>query len=187
MKQTNKIFDALLVLQYQSGSKKAIALLVKRWHKKLCRQAYWYTQDLEIAKDIVQDSWSTIVLKIHTLKDPNSFGSWVLTIVTRNAINWQRKHKKELENLNSYSKDNLILISSDTDVSHEHKIRVVLKEAIKKLSNDQQIVLTLFYVEGYSVKQISKIVNVSAGTVKSRLFTAREKLKTIINNRKYEE
>ncbi len=182
MIKTNKIFDSLLVLQCQSGNKKAATLLVKRWHKKLCKQAYWYTNDLEISKDIVQDSWSIILQKINTVKDPNSFGSWALTIVTRNAINWLRIHKKEVENLNTYKNDHKTTIINDHD--DKEKTIALLKIAIKKLSHDQQMVLNLFYIEEYSVKEIGEIVNISTGTVKSRLFTAREKLKSILKKQK---
>ncbi|WP_109301298.1 RNA polymerase sigma factor [Aquimarina sp. AU474] len=184
-KTAHKVFDSLLVLQCQSGNKKAMALLVKRWHARLCKHAYWYTYDIEISKDIVQDSWSKILLKISTLKDPNSFGSWALTIVTRNAINWLRKHKKELTQLKEY-RDQHDIDQREHYTSNSENVLVQLKKEIKKLPNEQQIVLNLFYLEEYSVKQISDIVHVSTGTVKSRLFTAREKLKLILKN-KYDE
>lgn len=186
MKKASKIFDSLLVLQCQSGNKRAASLLVKRWHAKLCRHAYWYTKDLESSKDIVQDSWSTILIKINGLKDPNSFGSWALTIVTRNTISWLRKHKKELENLNMYRNqyDEVVL---DNHSNEKEKTLARLKLSIKELPIHQQVVLNLFYIEEYNIKEISEIVNVSTGTVKSRLFTAREKLKLILNNRNYEK
>ncbi len=181
MTTTDKIFDSLLVMQCQSGNKKAMTLLVKRWHVRLCKQAYWYTNDIEASKDVAQDSWSKILLKIGNLKDPNSFGSWALTIVTRNALDWQRKHKKEQGNLNSYHKEN-----SGTSLDHDHNEMVFLqlKKSIKELPKNQQIVLNLFYIEEYSIKQISKIMNVSTGTIKSRLFNAREKLKLILKKQK---
>ncbi|WP_106794888.1 RNA polymerase sigma factor [Aquimarina sp. Aq78] len=185
MTNTNKTIDSLLVLQCQSGSKKAVTLLVKRWHTKLCKQAYWYTRDMEISKDIAQDSWSTIFLKINSLKDSNSFGSWALTIVTRNAINWLRKHKKEVEHLQAYKDCNTNRI--EDDVQNNQNTMVLLKNSIKKLPYNQQLVLNLFYIEEYSIKQISDIINVSTGTVKSRLFTAREKLKLILKNRNHGE
>lgn len=184
--KTNKIFDALLVLQCKSGNKKAMTLLVKRWHAKLCRQAYWYTDDLEASKDIVQDSWSTILLKINTLKDPNSFGSWALTIVTRNAIDWQRKRKKELGSLNTYQNDNAA-IGELNDKEHKEEEINRLSALIKTLPKNQRAVLNLFYLEEYTVKQISEIMQVSVGTVKSRLFTAREKLKSILKNKQDEK
>ncbi len=180
-KTAHKVFDSLLVLQCQSGNKKAMALLVKRWHAKLCKHAYWYTYDIEISKDIVQDSWNKILLKIGSLKDPNSFGSWALTIVTRNAINWLRKHKKEIAHLKEYQ-DQYNTEKTSGNIDNTESVLVLLKKEIKKLPNEQQVVLNLFYLEEYSVKQISEIVDVSAGTVKSRLFTAREKLKLILKN-----
>ncbi|WP_299443584.1 RNA polymerase sigma factor [uncultured Aquimarina sp.] len=185
MINTNKTFDSLLVMQYQSGSKKAAAILVKRWHAKLCKHAYWYTGDREISKDIVQDSWSTILGKISELKDTNSFGSWALTIVTRNAINYLRKQKKELEHLNSYK---ISATTSDKESNYENPDAILLlKKTIKKLPYNQQLVLNLFYIEEYSIKEISEIIQISAGTVKSRLFNAREKLKLILKNRNYEK
>ncbi|MFD2561149.1 RNA polymerase sigma factor [Aquimarina rubra] len=187
MTNTNKTFDSLLVLQCQSGNKKAAAILVKRWHEKLCKQAYWYSKDIEASKDIAQDSWSTILLKIHHLKDPNSFGSWALTIVTRKSYDWLRKNKKELEHLNSYSENLYQDSMGDDTCDKDDRIMIVLKKAIKTLPSDQQMVLHLFYLEGYSVKQIGKIANISTGTVKSRLFTAREKLKLILKSKNHEK
>ncbi|AXT53756.1 RNA polymerase sigma factor [Aquimarina sp. BL5] len=185
MTNTNKTFDSLLVLQCQSGNKKAAAILVKRWHEKLCKQAYWYSKDIEASKDIAQDSWSTILLKIHNLKDPNSFGSWALTIVTRKSYDWLRKNKKELENIDFYHKNE---VSIKYDVyDKDDNIMILLKNAIKTLPSDQQMVLHLFYLESYSVKQIAEIANISVGTVKSRLFTAREKLKQILKSKNYEK
>lgn len=185
-KKAHKVFDSLLVLQCQSGNKKAVTLLVKRWHVRLCKHAYWYTNDKEVAKDIVQDSWSKIFRKIDTLKDPNSFGNWALTIVTRKAIDWQRKHKKELSNLNTYYQENKTTMVEDEN-SDKDDILSLLNKSIKGLSVNHQIVLNLFYLEEYSIKEISTIINVSLGTVKSRLFTARENLKLIIKSRNDEK
>lgn len=159
------------MLQCQSGNKKAAAILVKRWHNKLCKQAYWYVQNSEVAKDIAQDSWNIILLKITTLKDSNSFGSWALTIVTRKAVDWLRKNKKELENLQAYryalSQESMV-----DGIQEDGRIIKLLHQAIRTLPSEQQMMLQLYYKEGYSVLQISKIVCVSPGTVKSRLFTA---------------
>ncbi|MEW7281100.1 RNA polymerase sigma factor [Aquimarina sp. 2201CG1-2-11] len=182
MRSSNKVFDALLVLQCQSGNERAISLLVKRWHIKLCKQAYWYTNDIEVSKDIAQDSWSTIFLKINNLKDPDCFGSWALTIVTRKALDWYRKHSKEVAFYNEYKHQ---VKEKSTAINEEESIYKVLKHSIRALSQEQQIVLNLFYLEDYSIKEIGEIIQVPAGTVKSRLFKAREKLKLILKNKNY--
>ena len=66
MIEPKKAFDGLLVLQSQNGDKKAFSILVKRWHLKFCKQAFWYVKDTDIAKDIAQDCWTIIVKRINT-------------------------------------------------------------------------------------------------------------------------
>jgi len=182
MGDTEKIFDALLVLQYQSGNKQALSLLVNRYHLKLCKHAFWYTQDLHAARDIAQDSWSIILNKIGSLRDPNLFGSWALRIVTRKSLDYLNKSKREREHLKTvkYEKQLEDLDSRASDLER-------LKVAMKILPEHQKQVLRLFYTEQYSLKEIGQILEIATGTVKSRLFHAREKLKTILTNRNYEE
>ncbi len=172
----NKVFDALLVLQYQSGDKKALSLLVKRHHAKLCRHSYWYTHDLDTAKDVVQDSWSIIITKLGSIKDPNAFGSWAMRIVTRKSLDFLNRNKNDREKLAGYRNTPHNL---DAEEDRESDL-IRLENSIKLLPNDQQVVLRLFYTEEYSLKEISTILEISIGTVKSRLFHAREKLKAIL-------
>lgn len=172
----NKIFDALLVLQYQSGDKRALGLLVKRHHGKLCRHSYWYTHDLDASKDIVQDSWSIIITKLASIRDPNAFGSWAMRIVTRKSLDFLSRDKNDREKLMGYRNTQYNL---DVEEDRESDL-IQLEKAIKLLPNDQQVVLRLFYTEDYSLNEISTILEISTGTVKSRLFHAREKLKTIL-------
>lgn len=181
MNKPRKVFDGLLVLQCQNGDKKAFSLLVQRWHPKLCKQAFFYSKDKEIAKDIVQDSWKIIIKKIYSLKEPNSFGSWALTIVNRKAIDWTRKYIRNKEKLHTYYKDSQVN-NNNTNYKYNTNINEPILKAIKKLPDNQQIILSLFYVEDCSILEISNILNISKGTVKSRLFYAREKLKSIVKN-----
>ena len=175
----NKIIDSWLVLQIRDGNKKAVALLVKRWHKKLCRHAFWYTKDLETSKDVVQDCWPIIIKKLGSLKDGSSFGSWALSIVTRKSIDLLRKNKRELKNLAAYYDNNSFTID-DNNSNENESLKKDLRASIKKLPKQSQQVLSLFYIEELSIRQIGKILNVPDGTIKSRLFAAREKLKTIL-------
>lgn len=178
MKDTDKIFDGLLVLQYQSGHKDAMNLLVKRHHYRLCQHSYWYTRDLDASKDIVQDCWSIIINKLHTLKDPNLFSSWATRIVTRKSLDHIKKEKKNNKHLQDITIKAEI---NDGIIDGSNKIKQLLK-AIQLLPKNQQEVLQLFYTQEYSLKEISQILELSIGTVKSRLFHAREKLKIKIKD-----
>lgn len=176
MNDPSKIFDGLLVLQYRSGTKKALSLLVNKYHNRLCRHSYWYTHDLDASKDIVQDCWSTIIKKLDSLKDPNLFGSWAFRIVTRKSLDFASNRKKELGKLKEYGITKLV-----PDIEDDNKLEVQkLLKGIQALPKEQQMVLRLFYMEGYSLKEMSEILAISMGTVKSRLFHAREKLKVIL-------
>jgi len=181
MNKSKEISDAELVIKYQSGDKKTLITLVTRWHKKFVSHAYWYTKNAELSKDIVQESWTVIIDKIDSLRQADKFGSWGLSIVTRKAIDSLREQSK-YRKLDYYTEANLV-DNKQVNTSLLHNL--VLKE-IKRLPNEQQIVLKLFYVEGYKIHQISELLNIAKGTVKSRLFTAREKLKSILKIRNHE-
>ncbi|WP_299214990.1 RNA polymerase sigma factor [uncultured Dokdonia sp.] len=179
MKPSKKIEDSWLVAQYCNGHQKAMAVLVKRWHLRFCKQAYTYTYDVDIAKDIAQDTWVTILKNIHCIEQPDKFGAWGLTIVTKKSIDWYRKSKRVQEKQQEILSEKETFNIEEMDVSGNQLEKEKLKRAIALLSEQQQSVLTLFYVESYGITEISEILRISKGTVKSRLFYAREKLKTI--------
>jgi len=183
MQKPSDILDSFLVLDYQAGNKKSLALLVKRWHPKFCRQAFWYTKDTDEAQDIAQDSWRIIINKIGNLQDANAFKSWALSIVTRKAIDWTRKQKRKKERDRLYAVTNKSYETVEN--GKEDQIKDVMR-MINDLPEQQQIVLRLFYLESSSLDEISKILNISKGTVKSRLFYAREQLKKTLKQRNYE-
>lgn len=182
MGDTAKIFDGLLVLQCQSGNKKALTLLVERYHAKLYRQAYWYVSDSEAAKDIVQDSWSIIMAKLGKLKNPNSFGSWATKIVIRKSLDHLNENTRNRRKREAYAARPMNDGPKEVDIALKKR----LLNAIAALPYNQQEVLRLFYTQEYSLQEISDILGVSTGTVKSRLFHAREKLKTILKKKNHE-
>ena len=88
----------MLVTEYLSGNANALTELVKRWHKLFCEKAYWIVKDADTAKDIAQDSWKTIIVKINNLQDPKSFGAWALRIVYTKALDDINTNKRKRKN-----------------------------------------------------------------------------------------
>ena len=176
--------DGFLILKYKEGDPSVLPTLVKRYHKMFCERAYWLTKDKEVAKDIAQDSWVTIINKLETLEKVESFKSWALRILYTKAIDGLKHKKKERENLQSIS-----LSTVDEGSSQEEKDRIhkTLLSAIKKLPKDKQDIIRLFYAEGYSINEISAFLKTPVGTTKSRLFKAREKLKSTIKKVHHEK
>ncbi|PTX62627.1 RNA polymerase sigma-70 factor (ECF subfamily) [Kordia periserrulae] len=174
MHTTNDMSDSDLVAQYVQGNQQALAVLVKRFHKTFCNHAYWIVNDADVAKDIAQDSWKLIIDKVETLQKPARFKSWALRIVHRKAIDYTRNQAKQFQQNQSYKVTKSIQELPLSDTSQQKQ---QLKKAITELSAIQQQVIRLFYVDELSLQEISKLLNISVGTAKSRLYHAREHLK----------
>ena len=177
MHKESDVLDSFLVVDYLNGNQRSMALLVKRWHAKFCHLAYWYTKDYEAAQDIVQDSWQVIIRKIDRLKDPAAFKSWATRIVINKAMDWFRKKSKGPIKL---SDDTIAEPTVETVTDDNRDVIGITKKAIMSLPTEQQEVLRMFYTEDYNLREIASILNISPGTVKSRLFYARERLKQIL-------
>jgi len=176
----NQSIDEKLVLAYKAGNKKALAALVKRWHKSFCDKAYGLVKDKDVAKDIAQDSWSTIINKIDTLKEPKQFKFWAFRVVCNKSTDWLRVQSKNQKRTVSFDID---IKSDDKIYSENEQLKLKLSKAINELPNSQKTVIKLFYIESYNLKQIGNLLDISVGTAKSRLFHAREKLKKELKNK----
>ena len=172
--QSDKILDELLVLRVQGGDKNSLAMLVTRWHKKLVAYAYHYTQEIEVAKDLVQDSWQAIIKSVYKLQDPAKFRIWAFRIVHNKAISWVRAKQKEKIMNEAFGK-NEVFFEEEMDFEP-------IRRAVQQLPDNYRTVVTLFYHNDYSVQEIAEVLGLNTGTVKSRLFYARQKVKEIYGN-----
>ena len=93
-----------------------------------------------------------------------------MRIVTRKSYDYLNKNQRDRHKLKEYHKEPKV----DIDTEHKESDLAKVYKAIKDLSQDQQVVLRLFYLEEYSLKEIGRILDKSEGTVKSRLYHARE-------------
>ena len=173
-----RIFDELLIIQCKAGDKKALELLIKRWNPKIMSYATRNIKNHQGAQDVAQEVWLAAIRSIHRLKDESKIGSWLLGITHNKSMDWIKK--------NPSTSPPSEKIYSSIDRQDEDQRSAILNQALLKLSMDQRNVLSLFYTEGYSLLEISEILKISQGTVKSRLFYARESLKKAIKIYNYE-
>lgn len=164
-----KLVDEILVMDCQSGSARAMEMLVSRWQKRLWKYAYNLTDDTEAAWDITQESWLGIIKGIRKLHDPAKFKGWVYRIVTNKVNDWIRKNKMvkkiELNEMQGHQNKD----EQNTDV----------KELLAKLDMKKRAVLNLYYLEQLSIPEIGIALKIPKGTVKSRLHNARNELKEL--------
>jgi RNA polymerase sigma-70 factor (ECF subfamily) len=169
-----QIVDELLVMECQDGSSKAMDLLVARWQKRLWRYACRLTGSVEAAWDVTQESWLAIVRGISRLNDPARFPSWAYRIVTNKARDWIAGAVKARRPPVGYLGDESEASRSDEAQTHDE-----LQTIMSRLPEPSRVVLALYYLEGFAVGDIAAILHIPPGTVKSRLHTARNELRTL--------
>ena len=173
-----------LVLSTKNGNKKAFDKLYK-----LTSNDVWFTcvsllKDEENAKDIMQETYITAFLKLDTLKDEEKFCGWLTAIATN-------KSKNKLKGKVEYQIDDEILIAeTETDelmlpeeyITKTEKRKVLLQIMEDTLSFNQYQVVLMFYFNELSIAEIAQALEISEGTVKSRLNSSRAKMKTAIED-----
>lgn len=184
MQNPDQIFDELLVLNAQSGDTKAFGLLVKRWNNKIHQHINWMINDRELANDISQECWIVVHRTLSGLSDPRKFGSWMMRIAHNKAIDFIRKNKRLEETKAELKRDAQSNILEP--VADKEELFKSLKVGLALLGQDQLMVIRMHYLQELSLIQISEILEIPQGTVKSRLFKSREKLKEIIKRKEKE-
>lgn len=174
-RERGRVLDELLVLRSREGSRRAFGLLARRWQGRLWRHARRLTGQSDAAWDVSQEAWLSIAKDLSGLDDPARFGSWAYTIVTRRAADWLRRNGGEADT--EVLEDGRQPDEPRTETSGKIE---ALRSALRRLPGGQRALLSLRYVDGYEVAAIAQILGVPEGTVKSRLHTARERLRGLI-------
>ena len=173
-----------LVLSAKNGNKKAFDKLYK-----LTSNDVWFTclsllKDEENAKDIMQETYITAFLKLDTLNDEQKFCGWITSI----AVN---KCKNKLKGKVEYQiDDEVLIVETETDelmlpeeyITKAEKRKVLLQIMEDTLSFNQYQTVLMFYFDEMSISEIAQGLEISEGTVKSRLNSSRAKMKTAIED-----
>jgi len=181
------IQDELLVLRCQGGEGEALNALVSRWHPRLRRFAARLTNDGDAASDVVQDCWVAIVHGLRRLDDPTRFRVWAYRIVRNKCADWTRRRATrrlaalELQGGATGRSEDGAQPSLDNadEVSR-------MRAALRRLPDDERAMLALHSLSGLSVLEIAAVFDLPTGTVKSRLYSARERLRKAIEVRDHE-
>jgi RNA polymerase sigma-70 factor (ECF subfamily) len=168
-RSVEQLADEILVMDCQSGRVRAMEMLVSRWQERLWRYALRLVGDTEAAWDITQDSWLGIIRGISRLNDPARFRSWAYRIVTNKSRDWIRKTRATKQTD----------IGELDDRPHKEKKDIGLGELLEKLDIKKKVVLSLYYFEQLSVPEIGAALRIPSGTVKSRLYNARNELREL--------
>ena len=173
-----------LVLSAKNGNKKAFDKLYELTHNDVWYNCLSLLKDEENAKDIMQETYITAFLKLDTINDEQKFCGWIISI----AVN---KCKNKLKGKVEYRIDDEVLITeAETDelmlpeeyITKTEKRKVLLQIMEDTLSFNQYQTVLMFYFDEMSISEIAQGLEISEGTVKSRLNSSRAKMKTAIED-----
>lgn len=179
MKNNNTDLTILLE-QCATNNQKAQLTLYNRYYKAMFNTAYRIIGDHELAEDIMQESFLKAFKKLNTFSGKVDFGAWLKKIVINTSINELKKSNKyQMESL-SDSIEIEDLNTEDTINYNALKAEQVL-HSIQSLKSNYKIILTLFFIEGYDLEEITSILSISNENCRTMLSRAKESLRKKIN------
>lgn len=178
--------DADLVQSILAGNLDDFRKLVEKYQFVAKRWAFQHVKNLSDAEDIAQEAFVEAYFRLDTLREPHKFGSWLRSIVSNTSVSWLRRRKptmsfeeisiihcdeKLLERYNRYE------VSTPDNVLEQQEQEKMLQAAIDALPPEYQRIITMFYFDSRSYKEIATHLNISVAAVKSMLHRARQRLK----------
>nr|WP_112179401.1 MULTISPECIES: sigma-70 family RNA polymerase sigma factor [Paraliobacillus] len=176
--------DIDLYARIQTGDQQALEELYDRYEKLVYSFAYRMVKHGAIAEEIVQEVFMKIWTKKGLYKrDKGKLSSWILTVTRNTSIDALRKKKET-----TYTLEERDALESDQvateDIVEWKEEGEKLRSAVKTLNNEQQEIITLFYFNGLSQREIAEQCNIPLGTVKGRIRLALKHLKQSLNREK---
>ncbi len=185
--------DEALVTRAQRGQMAAFDVLIERYHPRLYATVYHMTGSHEDANDLLQDVFIKAYRSLHSFKGQSSFYTWIYRITINRTLNFLKRHRRRSDRQTSlddadraieHDPDFVELMSHDTPrrAAGLRELQQRLNEALQQLSEPHRLVVTLHDVQGMTHPDIAKIMRCSEGTVRSRLFYARQQLQKLLSD-----
>ena len=175
--------DAQLIQRILDGDDTAFSALVKKYQRSVHALAWRKIGDFHIAEEITQDTFLKAYQRLSTLKEPQSFASWLYVITANHCKAWLRKKRTRTQSLENTSNTQLEKRAYSGYIIEENKRmavetqREVVKKLLAKLQDSDRTIITLYYLGGMTYDEISRFLGVSEATIRNRLYRARRRLK----------
>lgn len=192
-KEWNKLSDEELIRVTLEGNTRAFDVLIRRHSRKLHAMLLQILGSEADAYDVAQETFLRAFRSLRYFNKKSSFYTWLYTIACNQSRNWLRKHRRS----GTYSLDNdekgnplekeAELADRAPDADPEHNAHVAdikqrLRKALDKLSPSHREIVTLCDIMGLSYQEVSGMLHVSEGTLRSRLFYAHKLLQSMLDD-----
>jgi RNA polymerase sigma-70 factor (ECF subfamily) len=183
--------EQVLVRRARQGDLAAYDDLVRRYQERIYATIYHMTSNHEDANDLAQETFIKAFQALKSFKGGSSFYTWIYRIAVNKTINFlkQRKNRSHMSlndlDFNAEHDPDLVALVSDKTPRREAnlgELQEKLNEAMQKLSEPHRLVVTLHDVQGLAHDEIAEIMDCNIGTVRSRLFYARQQLQAYLSD-----
>jgi len=183
--------ELALVRRARHGDLGAYDELVRRYQERIYATIYHMTANHEDANDLAQEAFIKAFQALKSFKGGSSFYTWVYRIAVNKTINFvkQRKNRSQLSlddlDFNAEHDPDLVALISEKTPRREinlTELQEKLNTAMQKLSEPHRLVVTLHDIQGLSHEEIAQIMECNIGTVRSRLFYARQQLQAYLSD-----
>ena len=184
--------DVQLVSRAQAGEVHAFDALVLKHTQRLYGLVYHMTSNHEDTNDLLQDIWSKVYRSLAGFRGASRFTTWVHSIAVNMTINFvkrrARRRSVSFEEVLPHEEgeagfEEVLLVSSQTPRTEASlgELQRHLTAALEQLTPEHRAVVTMFDIQGMAHAEISKVLGVSEGTVRSRLFYAHRQLQSYLS------
>ena len=183
--------EEVLVKRSRRGDLAAYDELVRRYQERIYGTIYHMTANHEDANDLAQESFIKAFHALRSFKGGSSFYTWLYRIAVNKTINHLKQRKNRIQmSLNDldfnaeHDPDLVALISDKTPhrAANLSELQEKLNEAMLKLSEPHRLVVIMHDVQGMPHDEIAKVMKCNIGTVRSRLFYARQQLQAMLSD-----
>jgi RNA polymerase sigma-70 factor, ECF subfamily len=174
-KNSTKERDQELLLAVAGGSRRALEELYLSYHRRLARFLSRFTQRYENVEEIINDTFMVVWQSAKDFRYASQVSTWIIGIAYRTALKSLRRQKNHsgARSVDDYPEQT-------TDPTLETEVQDWLTHGLNQLSIEQRLTLELAYHMGHSLEEIAAITQCPVGTVKARMFHAREKLRSYL-------
>jgi RNA polymerase sigma-70 factor (ECF subfamily) len=182
--------DIMLVKRAQNGDLEAYDELIRRYQERIYTIIYNMTSNHDVTDDLAQETFIKAFKALKSFKCDSSFYTWLYRIAVNITLNYIKQQKGKIQmSLNDidlnveHHPDMVSFVSEKTPLRDIglNELQEKLNEALSKLSEKHRLVVVLHDIEGMSHEEIAKILDCNVGTVRSRLFYARQQLQQFLS------
>jgi RNA polymerase sigma-70 factor, ECF subfamily len=169
--------DLALVIRAQAGDQAAFETLVERYQSLVSTYTGQLLENIPEAEDVAQEVFLKAFQEIKSLRDPQRVGGWLKSIAWRECRGWVRKQQAARRAAKYLDAPPIFFDPAmDEDTSGDEPWLQRLEQTIESLGEGRKTVLAMFYIRGLSHEMIADFLEIPIGTIKRRLFEARQAL-----------